>query len=212
MPSPKGLSYQELCKMELFLQGVLKNAGEVDVCGLGCIIEPSGDGEGLFNRAELLLVSSHIKGDHDHKVSGLHRKRGRNGRSGADSALFQHQADGILCHPHSLIHRIALRKAALDVGDGDRITRFFGVEHRGIENSVHRNASLFLQTGQFEDIFLCAGFEVFGVERDDSGLAGGGVVVFAMRTVGADEHETVLFEQANDLFGGHWHEDAPPNL
>nr|DAQ19713.1 MAG TPA: hypothetical protein [Caudoviricetes sp.] len=198
--------------MELFLQGVLKNAGEVDVCGLGCIIEPSGDGEGLFNRAELLLVSSHIKGDHDHKVSGLHRKRGRNGRSGADSALFQHQADGILCHPHSLIHRIALRKAALDVGDGDRITRFFGVEHRGIENSVHGNTSLFLQTGQFEDIFLCAGFEVFGVERYDSGLAGGGVVVFAMRTVGADEHETVLLEQANDLFGGHWHEDAPPNL
>ena len=182
------------------------------MCGLGSIVEPGRDGKSFFDGTELLLVGGHIEGYHDHEVSGLHRKRGRNGRSGADSALFQHQADGILCHPHSLIHRIALRKAALDVGDGDRITRFFGVEHRGIENSVHRNASLFLQTGQFEDIFLCAGFEVFGVERDDSGLAGGGVVVFAMRTVGADEHETVLFEQANDLFGGHWHEDAPPNL
>jgi hypothetical protein len=71
-------------------------------------------------------------------------ERRRDRRLRADFAIFQHKADGILCHADGFVHGIALGEAALNIGNLNRVPGFFRVKNCGIENSVHNVISPFI--------------------------------------------------------------------
>ena len=88
--------------------------------------------------------SSISKGHHHHKIFWVNMECRRDRRLRADFAIFQHKADGILCHADSFVHGIALGEAALNIGNLNRVPGFFQVKNCRIENSVHNVTSLIL--------------------------------------------------------------------
>ena len=135
------LLYLYLRQMEFLFQRILKDAGKVDVCRFSGIVEPAGNGKGFLYRSVPLFVLFHIERHHHHKIFRVNVERGGDRRLRADFAIFQHKADGILCHADSFVHGIALGEAALNIGDLNRVPGFFRVKNCRIENSVHNVTS-----------------------------------------------------------------------
>ena len=114
------------------------------MCRFGGIVEPTGNGKGFLYGSVPLFVLFHIERHHHHKIFRVNMERRRDRRLRADFAIFQHKADGILCHADSFVHGIALGEAALNIGDLNRVPGFFRVKNCRIENSVHNVTSPFI--------------------------------------------------------------------
>ena len=61
--------------MEFLFQRILKDAGKIDVCRFGGIVEPAGNGKGFLYGSVPLFVLFHIERHHHHKIFRVNMDR-----------------------------------------------------------------------------------------------------------------------------------------